>query len=133
MVTDQQVRRLFMINETENSKTTAAAKAGMDPKTARKYIKSGKLPSQIKCNHDWRTRQDPFDKDWSYIADILQINLGLEAKTIFEYLQSANPGGYQDSQLRTLQRKIKQWRAADRVTSKSLFLQVWINHENRWV
>jgi len=71
MVTDQQVRRLFMINETENSKTTAAAKAAMDPKTARKYIKAGKLPSQIKCNHDWRTRQDSFDKDWSYIADIL--------------------------------------------------------------
>jgi len=124
MVTDQQVRRLFMINETENSKTTAAAKAGMDPKTARKYIKSGKLPSQIKCNHDWRTRQDPFDKDWSYIADILQINPGLEAKTIFEYLQSANPGGYQDSQLRTLQRKIKQWRAAEGPAKEVFFPQI---------
>ena len=29
MVTDQQVRRLFMLNEKEKSRTIAAAKAGM--------------------------------------------------------------------------------------------------------
>jgi hypothetical protein len=42
---------------------TAAAKVGMSEKTARKYRKSGKLPSQCKVIHDWRTRPDPFDQD----------------------------------------------------------------------
>ncbi len=64
MVSDQQERRLIMLNEKEKSKEIAAAKAGMDPKTARKYLKIGKLPGQIKCNHDWRTRKDPFEEDY---------------------------------------------------------------------
>ncbi len=92
MVTDQQVRRLFMFNEKEKSKTIAAAKAGMDPKAARNYLKIGELPSQIKRVHDWKTRVDPFEKDWPEILEMLEINPGLEGKTIFEYLQQVNPG-----------------------------------------
>ena len=33
----------------------AAAAAGMDEKTARKYLKSGKLPSQMGRSRPWRT------------------------------------------------------------------------------
>ena len=102
MVTDQQVRRLFMLNKKVKSRSIAAAKAGMDPKTARKYLRNGKLPSQIKSRHGWKTRKDPFEKDWPAILEMLDINLGLEGKTIFEYLQNATPGQYQDNQLRTL-------------------------------
>ena len=123
MVTDQQVRRLFMLNEKEKSRTIAAAKAGMDPKTARKYIKKGKLPSQIKCNHDWRTRKDPFEEDWPEILAMLEINPGLEGKTIFEYFQQINPGLYQDNQLRTLQRKLKYWRATEGPAKEVYFPQ----------
>jgi hypothetical protein len=36
MVTDQQVRRLFKLVQTQKSFGIAAAKAGMDEKTARK-------------------------------------------------------------------------------------------------
>jgi hypothetical protein len=123
MVTDQQVRRLFMLNEKEKSRTIAAAKAGMDPKTARKYIKMGKLPSQIKCKHDWRTRKDPFEEDWPAILEMLEINPGLEGKTIFEYFQQINPGLYQDNQLRTLQRKLKYWRATEGPAKEVYFPQ----------
>jgi len=35
-------------------------KAGMDRKTARKYINAGKLPSEMNKPHTWRTREDPF-------------------------------------------------------------------------
>ena len=45
MVTDQQVRRLMMLINKEKTLAIAASKAGMDAKTARKYIKLGKLPS----------------------------------------------------------------------------------------
>jgi hypothetical protein len=123
MVTDQQVRRLFMLNEKEKSQEIAASKAGMDPKTARKYLKIRKLPSQIKCKHDWRTREDPFEMDWPEILEMLEVNPGLEGKTIFEYLQSVNLGRYQDNQLRTLQRKLKYWRATEGPAKEVYFPQ----------
>ncbi len=46
MVKDQQVRRLVKLQKNEKTLTMAAAKAGLSRKTARKYLKSGKLPSQ---------------------------------------------------------------------------------------
>ena len=44
-----------------------------------------------------------------------------EAKTLFEELVRLHPGRYQDGQLRTLQRRIKQWRAA-KGPDKELYL-----------
>jgi hypothetical protein len=38
----------------------AAAKAGMDAKTARKYLRARRLPSEMRQKHTWRTRPDPF-------------------------------------------------------------------------
>lgn len=55
MVTDEQVRLLMNWHQKSKSVVEAAAKAGMDEKTARKYIQSGKLPSQITAEHTWRT------------------------------------------------------------------------------
>jgi len=47
MVTDQQVRRLFKLVQREKNFGIAAIKAGMDEKTARRYRKLGKLPSEL--------------------------------------------------------------------------------------
>jgi len=57
--TNQQVKLLMKKLKTYNQET-AAAKAGMDAKTARKYIKSNQLPSEIKQPHTWKKRQGPF-------------------------------------------------------------------------
>ena len=62
----------------------------MDEKTARKYRSSKQLPSQMKREHNWRTRKDPFEGVW------LEVNAGLEAKTLFEDLQRRYPGRYPD-------------------------------------
>lgn len=124
MVTDEQIRRLFMLVSKEPTKELAAAKAGMSPKTALKYRKSGKLPSQMKPPHDWRTRLDPFEKEWTWAVELLQVNPGLEAKTLFDYLQRQDPGKYQDGQLRTLQRRIKHWRAVEGPAKEVFFPQV---------
>jgi len=123
MVTDQQVRRLKMLIKTERTQAIAAAKAGMDEKTARKYIKSGKLPSQEKQEHNWRTRQDPFEEEWEDIKDKLTVNPGLEAKTIFEALKREKSGRFTDGQLRTLQRRIKVWRATEGPSKEVFFPQ----------
>ena len=124
MVTDQQVRRLFKLIQTEKNFGIAAMKAGMDEKTARKYLRSGKLPSDLKQEHTWRTRKDPFEDVWEGMKSMLEINPGLEAKTLFEDLQRRNPGRFADGQLRSLQRRIKNWRAVEGPPKEIFFSQI---------
>lgn len=91
----------------------AAMKAGIDEKTARKYRDGGILPSECDPRHDWRTRTDPFEEVWDEVVALLKVNAGLQGKTLFAELQRRYPGRFQDGQLRTLQRKVKVWRALD--------------------
>ena len=42
----------------------AAMKAGIDPKTARRYIRAGQGPQELKPAHTWRTRADPVVAIW---------------------------------------------------------------------
>src|SRR5512143_3539411 len=90
----------------------AAMKAGMDRKTARRYVAAGKLPSDMKTERAWRTREDPFADVWPDVEAMLRESPALEAKTIFEVLQDDHPDRFEDGQLRTLQRAVKRWRAA---------------------
>jgi transposase len=101
---------------TEESLQKAAMKSDMDEDTARKYLKTGKTPEELKKPHTWQTRANPFEEYWEEIKGMLAKNPGLEAKTIFEYLQRLYPGTIRDGQLRTLQRKIKHWRIFDQTT-----------------
>ena len=89
----------------------AAMKAGMDRKTARKYVASGKLPSESKPPRDWRTREDPFAEHWSEVEALVRETPALEAKTLFEMLSAKYPDQYEPGQLRTLQRRVRVWRA----------------------
>ena len=123
MVTDHQVRRLMALTNTEPTLAIAAAKAGMDEKTARKYRRLGKLPNECRTEHTWRTRPDPFDTVWDEIAQRIKTNPGLQAKTLFEDLQRRFPGRFQDGQLRTLQRRIKHWRATEGPDKEIFFPQ----------
>jgi hypothetical protein len=90
----------------------AAMKADMDRKTARKYVAAGVLPSEMVTAREWRTRPDPFETHWAEIEERLAATPELEAKTLFEVLREQHPDRYADGQLRTLQRRVKQWRAA---------------------
>lgn len=89
----------------------AAMKAGMDRKTARRYVSAAKLPSEMKEPRWWRTRQDPFADDWLSVAELLAATPGLEAQTVLELLEAKQPGRYNETHLRTLQRRIRRWRA----------------------
>jgi hypothetical protein len=102
----------------------AAAKAGMDEKTARKYRSLGKMPDEVRVEHSWRTREDPFDDVWAGMEEKLRINPGLEAKTLFEDLQRRYPGRFGDGQVRTLQRQVKIWRALEGPSREVCFPQV---------
>lgn len=124
MVTDQQVGLLMKLSR-DNSLVVSAAKAGMGSRTARKYLKSGKLPSECRVEHVWRTRQDPFSGIWEAdVLPFLENNGGLEAKFIFSWLQRKYPGRFSAGQLRTLQRKFKHWRACYGPSKEVFFEQV---------
>lgn len=124
MVTDSQVRKLMKLIQNEKSLAAAAAKASMDEKTARKYRELGKLPSELKVERNWRTREDPFAEIWDEIRDKLLVNSGFEAKTLFEDVQRRYPGRFQEGQMRTLQRRVKIWRATEGSAKEVFFPQV---------
>ena len=90
----------------------ASMRAGMDRKTGRKYVAAGQLPSEMVKERDWRTREDPFAEHWREVEARLVETPALEAKTLFDLLVEKYPDRYEPGQLRTLQRRIRVWRAA---------------------
>ena len=111
MTTDQQVRLLMTLINKGLALGTAAAKAGMSEGTARKFRRSGKLPSELRVAHTWRTRPDPFEEVWPEVVELLEQDEGLQAKTVFDELVRRYPSRFQAGQLRTLQRRFRDWRA----------------------
>lgn len=101
----------------------AALRAAMDRKTARKYVASGKLPSDGREVRSWRTRPDPFAEDWPEIADRLADAPELEALALFEDLLKRRPDRYHPGQVRTFQRRVKQWRAQEGPDKEVFFPQ----------
>ena len=81
MITDCQVRKLMKLLNQEQTLSLAAAKSGMDEKTARKYRRLRKLPSEMNKERDWRTREDSFKEMWEKVRSKLELNPGLQAKT----------------------------------------------------
>ena len=59
----------------------------------------------------WRTRADPFASIWDEVRLRLEAAPERTAKAIFLDLQQQYPGQYTAGQLRTLQRRVKDWRA----------------------
>ena len=121
---DKDVRRLWMMLACGKSLVEAAKSAGMSLPTARKYWRCGKMPSEIKPQRDWRTRNNPFEGVWLEIEALIRDEPRLKAKTIFEELQTKYPGRFQDGQLRTLQRHLRQWRASDGPNREAYFPQI---------
>ena len=73
----------------------AAMKAGMDRKTAGKYLKLGKFPSELKKPRTWLTRADFFQEDWPDIREILKDVPEIEAVVLLDHLIGLNPDRYQ--------------------------------------
>lgn len=126
MVTDGQALRVFKMVDSGSSIELAALKAGMSPKTAGKYLKDRELPSETKSVRTHRTRVDPFEDAWPEIEGMLVEQPNLEAKTLFDWLQRERPGEFQDGQLRTLQRRLKTWRAVAGPPKEVFFDQVHV-------
>jgi len=66
--------------------------------------------SQYAKPRHWRTRKDPFEKVWYDVLCWLQQEPDTTAKVLFERLQDEYPWSFPDGQLRTLQRRVREWR-----------------------
>jgi len=119
--TDAQVRLVMRERTKGRSQEQAAVKANLKSrKTVAKYERLGQLPSELKQARAYRTRADPFSEDWLELEPMLQAAPELEAKTLFEWLCDRQPGKYQEGQLRTLQRRVADWRALHQAQVASL-------------
>ena len=107
----------------KHNQEVAAAKSGMSSKTARKYLSTNKLPSELKKERDWKTRTNVFEKNWDRIEAMLNKAPGLQAKTILSYLISEQPNKFNDSHERTLQRLLRKWRASNGSNNNIIFNQ----------
>jgi len=124
-ITDVHVRRLFRLLDQGSPLSRAAAKVGIDRKTARRYWTLKRLPSELPPPaRDWRTRTDPFAEVWPAVEAQLQTAPALQAKTLFAWLQRQHPGRFADGQLRSLQRRIHDWRAMHGPAKEVYFDQV---------
>jgi hypothetical protein len=100
----------------------AAAKAGMALETARKYLKNGGRMPETKPRH-YRTHEDFFSDVWPDMEEMLEIDSGLQSQTLMQWLIDQNEEKYNWSQLRTLQRRIRDWRALKGPDQEVIFPQ----------
>ena len=59
----------------------------------------------------WRTRTDPFETVWGEVTRSLEVRPERTARSVLEELQVRYPGRYSQRQLRTLQRRVTEWKA----------------------
>ena len=126
LVTDAQVRRLREKRMEGKTVSAAAAAAGMGERTAHRWQR-GALPSAAKAPRTWRTREDPFAAVWlSEVVPRLVADAAgrLQALTLFEWLCEQHPGRFEPGQLRTLQRRVRAWRAQHGPDHEVYFEQV---------
>jgi hypothetical protein len=100
----------------------AALKAGISQKTARKYIKQKRLPNEQKEGAPC-SRPNPFEAHWDKVTGMLETSPELEAQTILSYLAEMYPEHYRLNQIRSLQRRIKDWRAHHGANKPVIFRQ----------
>ena len=109
-ITDHQVIKYKEIRG-KRDQEAAAAKTGISVSSARRIERRVGLPSQ-RGPRLWRTRADPLGGAWELeVVPLLQGAPGLMAVTVLEELQRRHPERLGPSVLRTLQRRIRGWRA----------------------
>lgn len=122
-INDQQVK-LYMRERHLHTQTVAAARAGFSERTARRIDADPHLPSQRQPVRG-RTVPDPLDGLWEQeIEPMLQRDPALKAITFLRYLQQHYPERFADDRIRrTLERRVREWRAMKGPAKDVIFRQ----------
>src|SRR6476659_3710838 len=123
MINLKQYGRLLRKYAQTQNMSISALHAGMDRKTARKYIQNQKTPEELQQRHTWRTRQDPLLPVWPKVERMLTDAPELEAKGLFEFLLSEPGSDLKAHHLRTFQRRVHHWRVAHGPEKEVFFAQ----------
>ena len=102
----------------------AAMKAGMDRKTARRYLRVGEAPDETRPDRAWRTRPDPLSAIWPQAERWLAESPEVEGKALFEHLVSRCPEQVDGRALRTFQRRMAEWLRRHGPPKEVFFAQV---------
>jgi hypothetical protein len=122
-ITQQQVKLYMSYRKTsKHTQESAAAKAGFSERTARR-IESGEHQTQ-RQPRNYNTRKDPLKGLFeSLLLPLLEKNPALQPITLFDVLDETVPNIFDHSHLRTLQRRVKKWRAKHGPEQEVIFLQ----------
>lgn len=123
MIKDGQVRSLRRWLDEGCTLREAARRCGMDEKTARRYRKSGMVPTP-RGPRSWRTRPDVFADVWPQVQARLESDSKLQAVTLFRELMREHPERFQECHRRTFERRVNQWRATTGPARSVFFDQV---------
>lgn len=94
------------------SQALSAAKAGISERSGRSIESDPSWrPASQRGKRGYRTRVDRFEGVWaSTLEPLLRSSPQLQARTLLEHLQAEDAEAYPDSLLRTLQRRVREWR-----------------------
>jgi transposase InsO family protein len=104
------------------SQETAAAFAAISERSGRR-IEKGERHSIPRERH-WRTREDPLEAIWEKeLVPLLEKESQLTGLTLWEYLEDEYAGQFPYKVLRTLQRRVKHWKATQGPAKAVIFRQ----------
>ena len=111
-ITDQQMR-YYMTLRTRHTRATAAAMAGFSTSTGYRVERDPRLPSRKKaCHGHGGGRPDPLTDIWDgEIVPLLERTPDLRPITIFEEMIRRHPERDLGSARRTLERRVRLWKA----------------------
>jgi transposase len=110
MINPQHYRKLMKQYQLDNHIGRSAIKAGIDPKTAGKYIKGEAGPEKEPGERCWRTHPDAFAQVWPGVEEMLFREPELQAKVIFEKLLEKECGKFSQRQRRSFERRVRAWK-----------------------
>ena len=121
-INNEQVKLYMSTRMKGCTQVTSSAKAGISERTGRR-IENGRSDPSKKKRH-WKTRANLLDDVWeAELIPLLEQTPHLQPLTLLEYLQEKHPEQYPDSLLRTLQRRVKTWKALNGKAKTLIFRQ----------
>jgi hypothetical protein len=120
----QQQVNLYMSyrNQSNQTQTKAAAKAGVSERSARR-IDAGQHHA-YNNPRTYKTRKDPLNGLFDEVlVPLLEASPALQPITLLEVLEEQSPGMFDHSHLRTVQRRVKRWRAQHGPGQEVIFRQ----------
>jgi len=111
-----------MTHRASQSQTSAAAKAGISERSARRIDQQDLQPA--KNNRKWRTRTDPLSLVWDNIVlPLLKSCNEIAPVGIFDHLCECHSDKFNPSARRTLERRILKWRQLYGQSQTVIFVQ----------